>query len=72
MTGVSPSPPVVLRGLPVGLLETCEFPISRFRGLSQATLEDKGIINPWSLGVERNIGFLCTMYVPPGLKGLRV
>ena len=22
-------------------------------------------------GVERNIDFLCTIYVPPGLKGLR-
>ena len=22
--------------------------------------------NPWSLGVEKNIGFLCTIYMPPG------
>ena len=27
--------------------------------------------NPWSPGEERNIGFLCTIYVPPVLKGLR-
>ena len=24
------------------------------------------ILNPWSLDVERNIGFSCTIYVPPG------
>ena len=28
------------------------------------------VINPWSPGVERNIGFLGTIYVPPGLQGL--
>ena len=27
-------------------------------------------VNPWSPGVERNIGFLCTIHVPPGLRGL--
>ena len=27
-------------------------------------------INSWSPAVERNIGFLCTIYVPPGLQGL--
>ena len=31
----------------------------------------KGNFNPWSPGVENNIGLLCTIYVPPGLKGLR-
>ena len=30
-----------------------------------------GLVNPWSPGVERNIGYLCTIYVPPELKGLR-
>ena len=28
-------------------------------------------LNTWSPGVERNIGFLCITYVPPGLKSLR-
>ena len=28
-------------------------------------------LNTWSPGVERNIGFLCITYVPPGLKWLR-
>ena len=27
-------------------------------------------VNPWSPSVERNIGFSCTIYVPPCLKGL--
>ena len=28
-----------------------------------------GSVGGW-VGVERNIGFLCTIYVPPGLRGL--
>ena len=27
---------------------------------------------PWSSGIEMNIGYLCTIYVPPGLKGLSI
>ena len=27
--------------------------------------------NPWSPSVKRNVGFLCTIYVPPRLKGSR-
>ena len=27
-------------------------------------------INSRSPGIERNISFLCTIYVPPGLRGL--
>ena len=27
-------------------------------------------LDPWSQGVERNIGFLCTICKPLGLKGL--
>ena len=30
------------------------------------------IISPWSPGAERNRGFLRTIYVPPGLKGLKM
>ena len=26
------------------------------------------MVNSWSAGVERNIGFLCTVYVPPRLR----
>ena len=42
------------------------FPLSL--GLSGASSRN---LNPWSLGVERNIGFLWTKYVPLGLRGLK-
>ena len=29
------------------------------------------VFNPWNPGVERNMGFLCIIYVPPRLKGLK-
>ena len=35
-------------------------------------MHSKKSLNPWSPGIERNISFLCTIYVPAGLKGFSI
>ena len=40
-------------------------------GVSECKLTlNLALINSWNPGVKRNIGFSCTIHVPPGLKGL--